>query len=301
MQVIHFVLLTFFKLITSDDVNQICTNIDDQILMVAIQEISIDQTPHCSDGDDPYNDVEQMRSIEWVIHGALNCHVKDLRQFLRNYFEKQINCTSHFEEWSRYVETPRIIDTRTCKLRIENHFNELNLFLDYLKLQNIPKDTYTRMIISAQCNIEKAMNQYYRAMKIFDSQSNFLKTYINSLLVTTKGKRITYLLLVDDLKNSLVYREWTTNRYLSSLLQCFLQDSHVDIALDSPDKPFIPAPEASNLGLERFLLILGSVSVTTLIIVTILYKRGTLKRKTLVLFDENGVDWRVRQNLICHA
>ncbi|KII70835.1 hypothetical protein RF11_01279 [Thelohanellus kitauei] len=111
--------------------------------------------------------------------------------------------------------------------------------------------------------------------------------------------------LIDNLKNNPVFKEWTTNRFLFKIVQCFLQSADiqrfVDLGSDQV-RELVPAQKTDRMvngpkqattksGLGMFLLILCITGVAVLIVLTILYKTGSQRRVNAEYSPVNGADF----------
>ncbi|KII70833.1 hypothetical protein RF11_01277 [Thelohanellus kitauei] len=131
----------------------------------------IGHIPFCSSSDELYLD-NKIGHIESSLKQELNCYVKDLKGLILGYWKNQIDCTSHFEEWFSSVASPRIFDMNRCHLNDYELFFDVEPFADYLRNKSLPKESLPNMLISGECNLLKAMEDYWRA-RDFDQSNIF--------------------------------------------------------------------------------------------------------------------------------
>ncbi|KII60400.1 hypothetical protein RF11_13089 [Thelohanellus kitauei] len=265
----------------------------DKIMMISVEEFYGEGDQYCSTSDEPYKYYRTM-------------------QFIRSRI------------WLQDIEYKRIYDRNACILREDNHFFNLEIFVDYLKNKSVSKENYMKMLFSAQCNIDKSLQEYYRAYDIYRGLIKFLI----ALTKTNKRNKLTNVAVIEKFKKDLLYREWTSNRFLFEILQCYLGIDDLDKVLISlvNDEPVIEpvvsslnSPHFSLLKLIKlsskiydtthhftsFLLIISSLAITLLVMMYIQYKRGMLRRSTLIImldrmirFRGDGISWKIRKKLI---
>ncbi|KII72549.1 hypothetical protein RF11_09844 [Thelohanellus kitauei] len=98
--------------------------------------------------------------------------------------------------------------------------------------------------------------------------------------------------LIDNLKNNPVFNEWTTNRFLFTILECFLQSDDIQRFIyrgSDQVRELVPTQQTdiivnlpqratSKSGMEMFLLIQCITGVAVIIWLTIRYKTGSQRR-----------------------
>ncbi|KII68664.1 hypothetical protein RF11_15891 [Thelohanellus kitauei] len=127
--------------------------------------------------------------------------------------------------------------------------------MDYLKSKGISKENYTRMVISAQCNLDQATQEYFHAKDIIKKQGEDFIRYLITHRDTTKGTESNNLSLIQDLKSNSIYKQWTTDRFLSNILKCYLQDDYLErmsSLLTSRIEPHIPRGESLISLIESY-------------------------------------------------
>ncbi|KII69604.1 hypothetical protein RF11_06540 [Thelohanellus kitauei] len=140
------------KLITSQIYLPSCKGNDDTIMMYAAIEADLMNVPFCAPADDPYNDDHYISHIR----GDISYNSSDL-----------------FEKWFRDVVSKQIFDLDKCFMKKDENILTIQGFIDYLKNQRIPKENYTRMMISAQCYLQSAVNDFYQVKPTFESKNEF--------------------------------------------------------------------------------------------------------------------------------
>ncbi|KII63509.1 hypothetical protein RF11_01462 [Thelohanellus kitauei] len=207
-----------------------------------MDDFFVDFQPDCTILRSPYND--------WQVMGHIRQRIAD-------------DCTEYFEEWLRDVEYDHLFDANVCKLRDHDQFAELGPFMDFLKNKQLPKDTYTKMIISAQCNLENAIVEFFPALTTYKS--------------TNRGNNSKNSFLIKELNKNPVYKEWISNRFLLKVVQCYLQGDNLDRAMKSIINSPTFASKSIYPKLAKFLVAISSAAISVLFVVNILYKRGILK------------------------
>ncbi|KII71381.1 hypothetical protein RF11_02903 [Thelohanellus kitauei] len=102
--------------------------------------------------------------------------------------------------------------------------------------------------------------------------------------------------LIEILKNHPAFNQWTSNRLLMRVLQCYLQNNNLD-QFFNPHKRGSVAKVASQKS-APFMIFVGSVVVTMLIVGMINYKRGILERNQEIRIQANEVYYEIQDNLI---
>ncbi|KII61144.1 hypothetical protein RF11_05867 [Thelohanellus kitauei] len=229
----------------------ICEGVDDQIMLIAVDEFYKAKLDYCSPKADPYKDDSTLGIISGSLRDELKCRVDDLHELIRGYFNQRLgkllyqhsDCNDLFEEWLRDVASKRMVDMNTCNLRAYDHFFDLTIFADYVKNKSIPKETYTKMIISAQCKLEKAVKDYYNAFNLYEEKIDEFSKYMVNLRSTSHVDKSMNYLLVEEINNHPVHQEWVYNRFSFKIVECFLQYENLDKLINQRSKQSKPAPK----------------------------------------------------------
>ncbi|KII68469.1 hypothetical protein RF11_06904 [Thelohanellus kitauei] len=218
-----------------------------------------------------------------------------------------------------------MLHTNVCQLENCQHFNELEEFIDYLKNKPISQNNYTRMIFSAQCNLEKLTEQFYQSMSTYYENRVEVIKYLIAQRNTINGTNLTDSFLMEKLEKHPVYKQWIADRLLLKVIQCYLQNDNLDKALNSrpkrvkrasaltasspilapsslvkPIKPgFKPNTQTNNI--TPLILYIGAIAITMLVVVLIQYKRIDLNRNDLIRALGDDLNCGIRENLISGA
>ncbi|KII71426.1 hypothetical protein RF11_04493 [Thelohanellus kitauei] len=186
-----------------------------------------------------------------------------------------------------------------CKLRKFDGFFSFERFLDYVKNQGIPKENYTNMMISAQCNRQKAIDEFFSAYTVYQNKLRGLLTYLVGYRESAKGK-IEPTALMENVKNNPLYSEWTSNRFLTTILDCYLQGDHLDMIVSLPavQQESPSTPNTSNIA--TLLLIVGGIGFAVFVVGMILCKHGILIGSKIRV-QGDGVYFDIRENVIAEA
>ncbi|KII69987.1 hypothetical protein RF11_11618 [Thelohanellus kitauei] len=230
-----------------------------------------------------------------------------------------------YEKWFREVESKRIFDMDKCVMREDDHFFAMDAFFDYLKKEGISKENYTSMIISAQCNLENATNEFFKTEATFEKQRDELLEFLISRQNAINGTKQS---LIEDFKSNSLYNQETSNRFLSPILQCYLEGEMIDRIISMPrhrshsDKypkaysqpnhksvprtnfksnyelNVKPTPrDTTRPSMQPFsLLILSCILLTLFIVGMKLYKNGSFTNKIRIQGD--GIYYDIRNNVI---
>ncbi|KII61145.1 hypothetical protein RF11_05868 [Thelohanellus kitauei] len=277
MSLIAFVVIAFFELTKSENTTKICEDVDDKIMLNAVYDYYTTQMDYCSPKDDPYND-DYMLSIS---RGYLTYH-----------------CTDLFEEWFRDVASEHIFDMNSCKLRDYDHFFDVYLFVDYLKNKSIPKDKYTRMIISAQCNLEKANDDYFHARDIYKSKMSFIIR--DQFTKNDEWRQVKGFGSDRGTQKNPSHQQWISNRFAYKLVECFIKDEHLYNIMSPVEKPSPKAPidtPTFHNG-TKILLILGSILISITLAVIFAYKSKIRNIVSSKVYRENGLYFKIQDNII---
>ncbi|KII74282.1 hypothetical protein RF11_07491 [Thelohanellus kitauei] len=213
----------------------------------------------------------------------------------------QINCSDWFEKWYRDFESKDIFDLDRCELRSNDQFFDLDRFHGYLISQGITKENYYKMIISARCNFDRATQDFYRVQPTFESKNIFKiekrDDLFQYLFDRQKATNSTKQSLIQYLNNSALYIEWTSNRFLSTILRCLLEGDFIDTVISmahersdlqphnyhAPIDTPIATPKATKYTYNKpiYMLIISVVVFALFIVAMKLYKRGVVIRSIL--------------------
>ncbi|KII62508.1 hypothetical protein RF11_04780 [Thelohanellus kitauei] len=190
-----------------------------------------------------------------------------------------------------------------CVIKEYDHFFTMESFLDYLKNEGIPKDNYTKMIISAQCHLERATNDYFGVKATLAHKTSELMDYLINRHTATNGTKQS---LIQDLKNSSLYKEWTSNRFLSPILRCYLEGTLINRDMLMPPRQNYPNPfhKSATSATPKtpkqalFVLIISVVGFAFIIVAIKLYQHLIYTRNLKVRFHGEGIYYEIRDNVI---
>ncbi|KII72324.1 hypothetical protein RF11_07493 [Thelohanellus kitauei] len=157
------------------------------------------------------------------------------------------------------------------------------------------------MIISARCNFDSVTQDFYKAQATFESKNSciiekrhYLFQYFLERQKDTNGTKQSLIQLFQD---SPLYTEWTSNRFLSTILRCILEGDFIDTAISMAhqrsglqpnhhqaaiDTP-IATPKATMYTYNKpiYIVIISVVVFALFIMAMKLYKWGVVIRSIL--------------------
>ncbi|KII66283.1 hypothetical protein RF11_08264 [Thelohanellus kitauei] len=298
---IIFACSLFTKLTTSENVTTNCTGIDDKIMMITVYFLYQAQRYYCSQYDVPYKDWRIIEYIQDQIKRHLNCSVVNFQEFVHNYYKNRINCTEYFDEWFENIGFDDILDKNSCNFRDDlDIYNDLTTFAAYLRNRSISQENYTRMIISAMCNLDQAHDEFYRSKSKYKAKRDDFLKYVIKILSTTQVNHSIESFLIQQVQERPEFKNWIPDRYLLKILQCYIQNGYLNISINLLLKSSDKISDVTVLYqmLAPYMYLVGFISIGMIIIVFLHNIYGILKRDNVIHYQGDDFNWIVKGKYI---
>ncbi|KII68616.1 hypothetical protein RF11_09574 [Thelohanellus kitauei] len=263
----------------------------DEIMEEVVNYFDLIDVQACSANAEPYKIDNMLSHIKYLLNYDFGCHFQDLEGFLKDHFKDQIGkwffnsyCKQYFDEWVDKELLAELVDKKQCIMDENLDFLTLKEFRGYMKKKPSIEGKFSKMIISAQCNIDRLIVEYNQALSSYKSEKILMKVNLITMtdkimgyLNSTKKGNYTISYVIGKFEKDPDYKIWTTDRFLIKILQCYFQnnDKAATLSMLNHTKHSI-LNSAGIKGSSNTLVYIFGFLVLISIPVTVIYKLQVL-------------------------